>query len=485
MFLSLLVLACGDDQPATQDASPDAVDYTIGEHPQLAMPCADAVADVYTLPSGLAAMDDSRRGDVFRCAKTEKLTVPEIKTQIDEYSKGYPNATPGIVQSGFWTYRIAYRTTRNTVNNARAEGDSAATLIIPAKPIEGAPLVVAGHGSVGFAEKCAPTRLDLSGPVQDQDYPPMLYRLASYGYIVIAPDYSGFSYGQTPGYFNAEDEAHAILDATRAAAKILPSPPSKVVFVGYSQGGHAVLAAHSYAKSYGMTGTLVGVATMAPLWMSMSLWAAATTGAAGLTTATDTNTVLYAMMYAYAAGELREGNGEVVFQTAKQAAAVEAIHGAECYDKAKIEALGATPADIFDATYVNNVGGTCAVSFVPDCTSSLAAKWKSWWAEDRPAIDAMGPPILAIFGGMDTTVTLARAACAKKKLTADLAAVSGATTTVEYCISSKAVHRDIIRGPDPDYINEWIAAKAGVGPEPVACKPFPAGEVCGVPPNDY
>lgn len=480
--MSLLVSGCGDDPAVTPDAAPDAIDYSIGEHPELAMPCTDAQADVFTLPSGLPAMDDSHRGDVFRCAISEKLTIPDIRAQIEAYNEGYPTATPGIVQSGFWTYRVAYRTQRNTIGTARAEGDTAATLIIPAKPIPGAPLVVAGHGSVGFAAQCAPTRLDLSGPVQDQDYPPMLYRLAGYGYTVIAPDYAGFSYGQTPGYFNAEDEAHAVLDATRAAAKLLPAMPTKVVFVGHSQGGHAMIAAQAYAKSYGMEGELVGVAAFAPMWMSMSLWAAATTPAAGLTTANDVNSILYAMAYAYSAAELREGTGLQVFQAAKAAAAKEVLNGAECYDKPKMMALGATPADFFDTDYVSMVGGACALQ--GNCTGSETT-WKAWWAQDRPAIDAMGAPILAVFGGMDTTVTVSRAACARKKLDADLAAVTGATTKVTYCLSSKASHRDIIRSPDVDYVNEWIAAKAGIGAEPASCAELAAGGICGQPPNDY
>lgn len=486
-LISLLV-GCGDDQQATHDASPDAVDYSIGDAPQLAMPCSDALADLYTLPLTLPAMDDSHRGDVFRCTVTEKLTVPEIKAQIEAYNAGYANATAGTVNSGFWTYRIAYRTTRNTVNDARAEGDTAATLIIPAKPLAGAPLVVFGHGSVGFAEKCAPTRLDLTGPVRDEDYPPMLYRLAAYGFTVIAPDYSGFAYGQPPGYFNAEDEAHAILDATRAAAKLLPTPPDKVVFVGHSQGGHAVLSAHSYAKSYGMAGTLVGVAAFAPFWNSMSLWAAATTPLAGLTTQNDTNAVLYAMAYAYSAGELRDGagHGVDVFQAAKQTAAREAIVGGECYDTAKITALGATPADFFDPAYVSEVGGDCAVSFSSQsCTTTLAMKWKARWIGDRPAIDAMSAPILAVFGGMDAFVPLPRAACGRNKIEADLAAVTGATTTATFCLSSNMGHRDLIRGPDVDYVNQWIAAKAGAGTEPAACMPFPSSQVCGRPPNDF
>ena len=478
-LLTVLVVGCGDDG---ETVKPDAVDYTLGEAPALAMACTDAPTDVYTLPT-LPAMEDSRRGDVFRCAITEKITVPDIKAQIEADNAPYPNAIAGTINSGFWTYRIAYRSTRNTVGTTRAEGDTAAVLLVPAKPIAGAPLVVFGHGSTGIAPKCAPSRLDLSATPPDQDYPPMLYRLAGYGYTVIAPDYNGFSYGQTPGYFNAEDEAHAILDATRAAAKILPTPPDQVVFVGHSQGGHAVLAAHSYAKSYGMQGQLIGVAAFAPMWMSMSLWAAATTTAAGLMTATDVNSILYAMEYAYSAGELRDGTGVSVFQTAKQTAAKEAILN-ECYDAARLQALGATPADFFDAAYVGDVGYTCAANpFAPDCTSTEAAKWKARWVEDRPAIDPQGPPIIMFFGAMDTFITPGRAECARKKLAADLA--SGGATKVDTCYNDVSNHRDIVRGQDPEYLNRWISAKAGVGPDPGACAAFPSGRVCQTPPNDW
>jgi hypothetical protein len=190
------------------------------------------------------------------------------------------------------------------------------------------------------------------------------------------------------------------------------------------------------------------------------------------------------MSYAYSAGELRDGSGVSVFQTAKQDAAKNVILN-ECYDSTGLQALGATPADFFHPDYVNIVGATCGVSFSPDCTNALAVTWRARWTEDRPAIDAMSAPILAHFGGMDTTVPTYRAACAKKKLTADLAAVSGATTTVQYCYNAKSSHNDTLRSVDVNYVNEWIAAKAGAGPEPAACTPFPANETCAQPPNDY
>lgn len=487
--LILILAACGDDGNKTPDAkladaAPDAAPETLGPPPDLAMACADSPADVYVLPTNLPAMDDSHRGDVFRCAKAESLSASKIDAQIAAYNTGFTGTTAGHAASGFWSFRIAYRSERNTVNTARAEGDTAAILLVPEHPLANAPLVVFGHGSTGVASACAPTRLDLSAAVQDQDYPPMLYRLAGAGYTVIAPDYNGFSYNQAPGYFNGEDEAHAVLDATRAAAKILPAPPAKVVFVGHSQGGHAVIAAQSYAESYGMTGELVGVAALAPLWTSLTLFAAATTPTAGLTTQNDVNTILYAMEYAYSAGELRDGagHGVDVFATAKQAAAKDTILGGSCYDSAKLQALGATPGDFFAANYVNTVGGMCALSGT--CTDPLAVKWKAIWQSDRPAIDPTGAPLLIMFGGNDSFVTPGRASCVRKKLTADLASGTP-TTTLKYCYEDPAGHRDLVRDASADYVVKWAASRAGAGPDPGACTEFPAGVLCPGLPMDY
>lgn len=499
-LLSFAILGCGGGgDPMVMPDAPE--DYTLGEHPQLAMACSDTLADVYSLPTDLPAMDDSHRGDVFRCAKAEKLMVPEIKAQIEGYNENkfnttYQNTAPGTIKSGFYSYRFAYRTTRATNANGRPEGDTAAILLIPAKPLEGAPVVIYGHGSTGFAAKCAPSKLDLSAQVQDQDYPPVLYRLAGYGYTVIAPDYAGFDYGQPPGYFNAEDEAHAILDATRAAAKILPSAPSKFAFVGHSQGGHAVLSAHSYAKAYGMQGELVGVATLAPYWFSMSAFAAVTADIAGYTTAKDVNTILYAMTYAYSAAEMREpGTGLDVFQDDKRDGAKEIINGGECYEAAKLQALGAKPSEFFKPAYAQQVGYSCAADgFSMSCPAGDPGEpsydpavdpaiWKSRWTEDRPPIDPQGPPILAAFGGIDTFITPGFAQCARDRFAKDL--MGGGTTNVEYCFNNVAQHRDIMRGPDMDYLNQWIAAKAGVGPAPSACPAFPTGKICQNPPNDW
>jgi len=472
---------------------------TLGAAPMLTIACADKVSDVYTAPTGLPAMDMTHRGDVFHCAVSESMTAAKVNSQIDAYSQApVTGLTAGTAEAanattGFWTYRIAYRSLRNTPSGGGnpAEGDSVATVAIPEHPLPGAPLVVFAHGSVGIAPKCAPSLLDLSGPVSDQDYPVSIMRLAGYGFTVIAPDYNGFSFGQSPpGYFNAEDEAHSVLDATRAAGNVLPSMPDKVVLVGHSQGGHAVLSAQSFAKAYGMKGTLAGIAAFAPLETTMAIWAAAATPASGLTTK-DTSSVLYAMEYAYTAGNLRgdTGGGLAVFQTAKQQAAKDTMLGGECYDSAKLEALGMGPADFFDNDYVQNVGLACAASPVSDCTKAPstpagdAPLWLSRWKEDRPALDDQSAPILIWYGAMDESVTPGRAQCARDKFAKDLMS-GGATTTIKYCYDAAAAHRDIIRTATGDYVNQWIAARGGAGSDPGACPDFPTGLTCQTPPND-
>lgn len=506
-FIPLLVIGCGN---SSNNSMPDMAmaPTTLGTAPTLAMPCTDAPADVYTVPSGLPAMDMTHRGDVIRCAVTESLTAAKVNSQINAYNLGtfgddYSAGEGGNVTSGFWSYRITFRTLRPTPAGAASppEGDSAAFLLIPEHPLAGAPLVVFAHGSVGIAKKCAPSLLDLSAAAQDQDYPSALYKLAGYGYTVIAPDYSGYIGDTAPGYFNAEDEAHSVLDATRAAANILPTPPDKVVIVGHSLGGHAVLSAQSYAKAYGMQGTLVGIAAMAPLYTSMALWGAATTDAAGLKTATDSTSILYAMEYGYTAGLLRgdAGGGLAVFQTAKQQAAKDTILGGECYDTAKLSALGAKPSDFFDTDYVNNVGFSCAATPLgTDCTMAPstpagdAPLWLSRWQEDRPPLDDQSAPILIWYGGKDTYVKPGWAECAREKLNKDLMSPT-ATTMISYCWDGEMDHRTFPRSADMDYVNQWIAARGGIGTDPSPCTTPPAmwtdvsgtsGTTCETPPND-
>src|SRR5262249_49974391 len=128
LSLFLLIAACGSDNKTNNnpdaakvaDAAADAAPATLGPAPTLAMPCTDTEADVYTLPTGLPAMSDAHRGDVVRCATTESLSKSKIDSQIAAYNVGFMGTTTVPSVSGFWSWRIAYRSERNTVGATRA-----------------------------------------------------------------------------------------------------------------------------------------------------------------------------------------------------------------------------------------------------------------------------------------------------------------------------------------------------------------------------
>ena len=72
---------------------------------------------------------------------------------------------------------------------------------------------------------------------------------ASQGYAVVATDYLGYALSSYPyhPYQHSESEASAVIDSIRAARKAAPSLglalSGKVMVTGYSQGGHAAMAA--------------------------------------------------------------------------------------------------------------------------------------------------------------------------------------------------------------------------------------------------
>lgn len=73
---------------------------------------------------------------------------------------------------------------------------------------------------------------------------------AGQGYAVVATDYLGFAkstYGFHP-YLHADSQATSVIDSIRAARKAVASQGGslngKVMLTGYSQGGHASMAAH-------------------------------------------------------------------------------------------------------------------------------------------------------------------------------------------------------------------------------------------------
>ncbi|OZD05059.1 lipase [Rhodococcus sp. 06-235-1A] len=211
-------------------------------------------SDFYVPPSPLPA---GSPGDVIRSEPSHlALSVPGIGGPL-----------PGAAT------RIMYRSTdSNDAPNAVT-----GTYIDPAAEWTGPgprPLVVLAPGTQGQGDQCAPSKM-LNNVIT---YTPPLgfmveyevlaaYSLLSQGYGVVITDYEGLG---TPGahtYVNRASEAHAVLDAARAAQKLQGtkiSADGPVAAYGYSQGGGAAAAAAELADDYAPEMNLVGTYAGAP-----------------------------------------------------------------------------------------------------------------------------------------------------------------------------------------------------------------------------
>jgi Secretory lipase len=122
------------------------------------------------------------------------------------------------------------------------------------------PIMLLLHGAVGANDSCAPTRgivdAQLGGVANETMQLASMF--ASFGYIVVFPDYLGMKSLGAPSkalhpYLVAEPTALASLDAVRAAKKLLrssPVTPGELVVVGGSQGGHAAAFVSRYQPHY-------------------------------------------------------------------------------------------------------------------------------------------------------------------------------------------------------------------------------------------
>ncbi|CAL9656377.1 putative inactive lipase [Streptomyces sp. enrichment culture] len=136
------------------------------------------------------------------------------------------------------------------------------------------PLVVVAPGTMGQGDQCAASMglehpLRLNGQTVSVGYEDLaVYRLLARGIAVVVTDYAGLgATDRLHTYVNRVDEAHAVLDAVRAARSLAEASitaESPVGLFGYSQGGGATAAAAelqpSYAPDVTLSGTYSGAA---------------------------------------------------------------------------------------------------------------------------------------------------------------------------------------------------------------------------------
>ncbi len=144
------------------------------------------------------------------------------------------------VENDVEIYKVTY-TTRDVMGN---ENIASGQLVLPKFRDKTMPIVVYQHGTVGSREE-VPSRFSIAA--QNEAQISLIY--GSFGYATLAPDYIGL--GDSPGfhpYVHAESEAWAAIDMITAFKKYAEQesiPLNDQLFIcGYSQGGHAAMAAH-------------------------------------------------------------------------------------------------------------------------------------------------------------------------------------------------------------------------------------------------
>ncbi len=173
------------------------------------------------------------------------------------------------VKHGVVVYKIGYETIDATGNPTTASGAVAVPTENGQPLTTPLPVISYQHGTLLLKNE-APSRgvsISTSGAFEASEILVGI-ALASTGYIAVMPDYVGL--GDSPGrhpYVHAASEASAVIDmlrATRALAKENGFSESGQLFLmGYSQGGHATLAAQqeierNHADEFEVTASAAG-----------------------------------------------------------------------------------------------------------------------------------------------------------------------------------------------------------------------------------
>jgi hypothetical protein len=189
-----------------------------------------------------AAADVSGPGDVVSAQPSAFRVIPGVATATD-------------------AWRIHYRST-----DARGRPDVVSgTVVVPRDGRTGTrPLLTYAVGTVGLADKCAPSATFPQGATTEAA---LINGALQRGWAVAVTDYQGLG---TPGvhtYTVGRAEGTAVLDAARAAERLPQArragvrPGSPVGIMGYSQGGQASSWAAELAPRYAPELHVKGTAT--------------------------------------------------------------------------------------------------------------------------------------------------------------------------------------------------------------------------------
>ncbi|GIU83426.1 MAG: hypothetical protein KatS3mg008_0201 [Acidimicrobiales bacterium] len=221
----------------------------------LAASCTGGRADDGTSPTVVAAAPVA--GPAGRVEETREL--PRFRTD----------------QGVFRQLRVVYVTRAEGFGLQRATG----LLLLP--PGQSDALVVWGHPTRGLADECAPS-------LEGAEAVPFAVSMLARGWTVFAPDFPGLGTDAPHPYLVSSAEGASVLDGAAAARSVAGeslSAAAPTVLWGFSQGGHAVLAAAELAsRGSGRIAHLAGVLAAAPVAdpLAFARWAMDTPGQLGV-----------------------------------------------------------------------------------------------------------------------------------------------------------------------------------------------------------
>jgi hypothetical protein len=393
-----------------------------------AVPCNDTTGNVYVTPANLAAMTMGARGAIVRCAADTVFNATDVAAKLA--AKNVAGVTP---TSGTTYYRIAYRTYRDD----GVPGVSTARVYLPSTPRTlPLPVVAVAHPTQGLASSCAPS-------LAPTDLDDLALPWAAHGFAVIATDYAGLGNEGIQGYAANHDEAHSLLDSARALRALLDprALDQRVLLVGYSQGGGAVLASQGLVGTYGAGGTVVaGVVFAAEYFERLDSFQYQTMldEPTALTISTGISAPVVAAMrdYAFGYNVLGPSSATATFPASLQSGMQSAITTlCQTPFGGYVQGAAFHVGDLFDDTFRTSllacIGGDAGCS-------GTANQFYQWLENDLVPPDPKGPPLLYVAALSDTIMPPAQeAAC-------NIQSLQGAGVAVQVCTDGPAQHTDVV-----------------------------------------
>jgi pimeloyl-ACP methyl ester carboxylesterase len=212
------------------------------------------------------------------CSQRERPVTPQPATGPSSMSgvpveADFSGSGGGTVKSAVTLPTVDRRILKVTSLAARVEYESksgidgssqlvSGSVFVPRgdPPAGGWPIIAMGHGTTGVQHDCGPSLWpNLLGASE------AVATLVNGGFVVTLPDYQGLGMDRIyHPYLDSTTVGYNMIDAVRAARKVVPNASDRWLAFGSSQGGQAAWAANELASSYGAGLDLVGAAGVSP-----------------------------------------------------------------------------------------------------------------------------------------------------------------------------------------------------------------------------